>query len=91
MPDASAKPYKGRGMDGVIATPYARQAEHDRDELQATARRIAAPLNAGSRVLEIAPGQPVSQSPQCVGRRSKLRAGLLCDPVSLKRSSVVLF
>ncbi|HEX4041879.1 MAG TPA: class I SAM-dependent methyltransferase [Xanthobacteraceae bacterium] len=35
---------------------YARQAEHDREEIQATARRIAAALNAGSRVLEIAPG-----------------------------------
>jgi ubiquinone/menaquinone biosynthesis C-methylase UbiE len=43
-------------MEGFIATLYARQAEHDRDELQATARRIAAPLTAGSRVLEIAPG-----------------------------------
>ncbi|HEX3937859.1 MAG TPA: class I SAM-dependent methyltransferase [Xanthobacteraceae bacterium] len=56
MPEASAKPYIGRGMEGFIATLYARQAEHDRDELQATARRIAAPLTAGSRVLEIAPG-----------------------------------
>ena len=56
MPDTSTKPYIGRGMEGVLATFYARQAEHDRNELQATARRIAAPLNAGSRVLEIAPG-----------------------------------
>lgn len=56
MPEASTKPYIGRGMEGFIATLYARQAEHDRDELQATAGRIAAPLNAGSRVLEIAPG-----------------------------------
>lgn len=56
MSDAPVKPYKGRGMEGFIATLYARQAEHDRDDLQATARRIAARLNAGSRVLEIAPG-----------------------------------
>ena len=56
MPDVPVKPYKGRGMEGFIATLYARQAEHDRDDLQATARRIATPLNAGSRVLEIAPG-----------------------------------
>ena len=56
MPDASAKPYKGRGMEGFVATLYARQAEHDRAILQATARRIAGALNAGSRVLEIAPG-----------------------------------
>jgi ubiquinone/menaquinone biosynthesis C-methylase UbiE len=43
-------------MEGLTATLYARQAEHDRNEIQATARRIAAALNAGSRVLEIAPG-----------------------------------
>ncbi len=56
MSDTPVKPYKGHGMEGFIATLYARQAEHDRDDLQATARRIAAGLNAGSRVLEIAPG-----------------------------------
>lgn len=56
MSDVPVKPYKDRGMEGFIATLYARQAEHDRDDLQATARRIATPLNAGSRVLEIAPG-----------------------------------
>ncbi len=56
MSDAPIKPYKGGGMEGFIATLYARQAEYDRDDLQATARRIAARLNAGSRVLEIAPG-----------------------------------
>jgi len=56
MADAPAKPYKGRGMEGFVAGLYARQAEHDRAELQATARRIAAALNAGSRLLEIAPG-----------------------------------
>lgn len=56
MSEAPAKPYKGRGMEGFVAAFYARQAEYDRAELQATARRIAAALNAGSRVLEIAPG-----------------------------------
>lgn len=57
MPDdLSARPYKGRGMEGFVATLYARQAEHDREELQTTARRIAAKLHAGSRVLEVAPG-----------------------------------
>ena len=56
MPDASAKPYKGHGMEGFVATLYARQAGHDREELRQTARRIAVRLNPGSRVLEIAPG-----------------------------------
>lgn len=56
MSDVPARPYKGRGMEGLTATLYARQAEHDRNEIQATAARIAAALNAGSRVLEIAPG-----------------------------------
>lgn len=56
MTDAPAKPYNGRGMEGFVATWYARQAAHDREELQRTARRIADLLNPGSRVLEIAPG-----------------------------------
>jgi ubiquinone/menaquinone biosynthesis C-methylase UbiE len=56
MSDVPAKPYKGRGMEGFTAAFYARQAEHDREEIQAIARRIVGTLNAGSRVLEIAPG-----------------------------------
>ena len=51
-----AKPYKGRGMEGFVASWYARQTARDRDEFQRTARRIAAHLNPGARVLEIAPG-----------------------------------
>ncbi len=56
MTDAPAKPHKGRGMEGFVATWYARQTAHDREEVQQTARRIADLLNPGSRVLEIAPG-----------------------------------
>lgn len=56
MTDAPANPFKGPGMEGFVATWYARQAVHDREELQQTARRIAELLNPGSRVLEIAPG-----------------------------------
>jgi len=56
MTDAPVKPFKGRGMEGFVATMYARQAAHDREELEQIARRIADLLNPGSRVLEIAPG-----------------------------------
>jgi len=56
MAEAPTKAYKGRGMEGFIASWYARQTAHDSEEFQRTARRIAAHLNSGSRVLEIAPG-----------------------------------
>ncbi len=56
MSEAPTKPYKGRGMEGFIASWYARQTASDRDEFQRIARRIAAELNPGCRVLEIAPG-----------------------------------
>jgi ubiquinone/menaquinone biosynthesis C-methylase UbiE len=44
------------GMEGFVASWYARQTARDSAEFQRTARRIAAYLNSGSRVLEIAPG-----------------------------------
>jgi ubiquinone/menaquinone biosynthesis C-methylase UbiE len=56
MASASTKPHKGIGMEGVIAFWYARQTARDVDEFQRVARRIAAHLNPGSQVLEIAPG-----------------------------------
>lgn len=56
MSETAPKPYKGRNMEGFLATWYARQTERDRDEHTAAARRIAAHLGAGSRVLEVAPG-----------------------------------
>jgi len=43
-------------MEGFIVSWYARQTACDSAEFQRTARRIAAHLNTGSRVLEIAPG-----------------------------------
>jgi ubiquinone/menaquinone biosynthesis C-methylase UbiE len=48
--------HKGAGMEGFVARWYARQTAHDAEEFKGTARRIAAHLNAGSRVLEVAPG-----------------------------------
>jgi ubiquinone/menaquinone biosynthesis C-methylase UbiE len=57
MPDdAPTKPYKGAGMEGWLASWYARETAHDRAEFEATARRVAAHLSPGSRVLEVAPG-----------------------------------
>ncbi len=56
MSDPPAKPHKGAGMEGFVASWYARQTARDLDEFQRIARRIAAHLNPGSRVLEIAPG-----------------------------------
>jgi ubiquinone/menaquinone biosynthesis C-methylase UbiE len=56
MAAAPTKPHKGAGMEGFVASWYARQTARDLDEFQRTARRIAAHLNPGSRVLEIAPG-----------------------------------
>ncbi len=50
------KGYKGLGMEGFIATWYARQTAKDIDEFRSTARRLAPQITAGARVLEIAPG-----------------------------------
>ncbi len=44
------------GMEGLIASWYARQTAHDIDEFKRTAHRIAAYISAGARVLEVAPG-----------------------------------
>jgi ubiquinone/menaquinone biosynthesis C-methylase UbiE len=51
-----SKGYKGMNMEGFIATWYAKITHKDMDEFKALARRLAASLPAGSRVLEVAPG-----------------------------------
>ena len=56
MTDAPTRPQKGLPMEGLIASWYARQTARDIEEFRQAARRIAAHLNSGSRVLEIAPG-----------------------------------
>jgi SAM-dependent methyltransferase len=56
MANAPSKPHKGCGMEGLVAAWYARQTARDGEEIRQTARRIAAYLNSGSRVLEVAPG-----------------------------------
>jgi ubiquinone/menaquinone biosynthesis C-methylase UbiE len=56
MTDTPIRPQKGLPMEGLIASWYARQTGRDIEEFRQVARRIAAHLNSGSRVLEIAPG-----------------------------------
>lgn len=56
MADARPKAHKGVGMEGFIAAWYARETAKDRDEFKGIARRIAAHIGPGARVLEVAPG-----------------------------------
>jgi ubiquinone/menaquinone biosynthesis C-methylase UbiE len=53
---AQPKGYKGIGMEGFIASWYARQTAKDADEFKNTARRLAPHIKPGACVLEIAPG-----------------------------------
>src|SRR6516225_10363240 len=51
------KGYKGMGMEGRIATWYAKNTANDIAEFQALAERLAKKaIPAGSRILEVAPG-----------------------------------
>jgi ubiquinone/menaquinone biosynthesis C-methylase UbiE len=50
------KPYKGMGMNGVIAKWYASQRSKSMDEFRALARRVADEVPLGGHVLEVAPG-----------------------------------
>jgi ubiquinone/menaquinone biosynthesis C-methylase UbiE len=53
---APAKGHIGLGMEGFIASWYARQTFKDIDVFRDTARRLSAQIGPRSRVLEIAPG-----------------------------------
>jgi len=50
------KGYKGMGMEGRIATWYAKNTANDMAEFQALAQRLANAIPSGSRILEVAPG-----------------------------------
>jgi ubiquinone/menaquinone biosynthesis C-methylase UbiE len=50
------KPYKGIGMEGMIATWYAKNTGKSIAEFRNLAKRIADGLRPGDRVLEVAPG-----------------------------------
>lgn len=51
-----AKAYKGMGMEGSVARWYDKTTRKDLPEFKALARRVAATLPQGARVLEVAPG-----------------------------------
>lgn len=53
---ASAKAYKGMGMEGRLAKWYATNTRKSLDEFKSLARRVASDLPAGSSILEVAPG-----------------------------------
>jgi len=53
---ATARAYKGIGMNGFIASWYAKNASKSIDEYAKDARRVAERIPPGSRVLEVAPG-----------------------------------
>lgn len=50
------KGYKGLGMEGRIATWYAKNTHKDMAEFRSLAERLSKDMPAGSRVLEVAPG-----------------------------------
>lgn len=54
--DVEDKGFKGVGMEGPIATWYAKNTAKDINRHQELAKRLAGSLPAGSRVLEVAPG-----------------------------------
>jgi len=53
---ATAKAYKGIGMQGFIARWYSRTTAKSMPDFVSDARRVAALLQTGARVLEVAPG-----------------------------------
>jgi len=56
MEAAAKKPYRGISMEGGIATWYTKMTRKDLSEFERLARQLAADLQPGARVLEIAPG-----------------------------------
>lgn len=55
-PSARRKPFKGMGMEGAIATWYAKNTGRDLRRFQADARVVSEVVPPGGRVLEVAPG-----------------------------------
>lgn len=56
MDTALPKAYKGRGMEGRTAKWYAKLTRKSLEEFKTLARRVAAQVPPGGRVLEVAPG-----------------------------------
>src|ERR1700685_3741408 len=55
-PTTTEKAFKGAGMEGFTAKWYAKLTLKEMAEFRALARRVAAGLPPGTRVLEVAPG-----------------------------------
>lgn len=53
---ASAKPYKGLGMEGWVARWYTRTRRNDMEDFRREARNVGQHLRSGCNVLEVAPG-----------------------------------
>src|SRR5437773_7898337 len=56
MHTSQAKPYRGIGMEGLIARWYAKNTAGDIEDFRRAARMIADRLPPRAQVLEIAPG-----------------------------------
>ena len=56
MSTATAKGYKGAGMEGWTARWYAKTRRNDMESFREAAQRVAQKLRKGSCVLEVAPG-----------------------------------
>src|SRR5262249_25123232 len=56
MQTSQHKAYKGVGMEGRIATWYARNTAKDMAEFCSVADRLSKEVRSGGRVLEVAPG-----------------------------------
>ena len=52
----AVKAYKGAGMEGMVAKWYARNTAKSMNDFRSEARRVAALLEPGANVLEVAPG-----------------------------------
>ncbi|HUA18450.1 MAG TPA: class I SAM-dependent methyltransferase [Bryobacteraceae bacterium] len=56
MHTATQRAYKGMGMEGWMARWYTNTTGKDMEQFQKLAREIAAELQPGSKILEVAPG-----------------------------------
>ena len=50
------KGYKGMGMEGRVATWYAKNTANDMADFEALAERLSKAIHRGSQILEVAPG-----------------------------------
>ena len=56
MQSTQDKGYKGMGMEGRVATWYAKNTANDMADFQALAERLAKAIPPGAQLLEVAPG-----------------------------------